>query len=248
MLQPSQLLKLNHPSKVNVILPYYGDSNQSGKVRDHPAFSADYLSGLLEGAGADKIITVNMGDDQLNTPAHIPLVKLDAHKLCASYFKKQQLKDLVLVYENQELESKVNKIKSKLESDGHKVELGKLQKRSGSTKFDYIGEALEGRDVIIVDNIVDSGKPIYNAARYLDRLGAHSIQMFATHGVIDNETIDFIDHSPIKQLVITNTLPLDLTHMSPKINQISVAKMLADIIAQSTFQKNLQELYHDGTL
>ena len=241
-------IKTQSPSKVNVILPYYGDSNQHGKVRDHSVFSPDYLSGLLEGAGADKIITVNMGDDQLSTPSHIPLVKLDAHKLCASYFKRQQLKDLVLVYENQELESKVNKIKSKLESDGHKVELGKLQKRSGSTKFDYIGEAIEGRDVIIVDNIVDSGKPVYNAARYLERLGAHSIQMFATHGVIDDETIDFIDHSPIKQLVITNTLPLDSTHLSPKINQISVAKMLANIIAQSTFQKNLQELYHDGTL
>jgi len=227
------MMKSKFPSKVNVILPYYG------KAGEGLPFSEEYLSEALKKVGADKILTVGMDNHNLKSSPQIPLIDVDTDKLCASYFKNQGLKDLVLVAANNFLLEKVNKIKEKLEREGHRVEIGRLD--SNESEFSYRGESLVGKDVILVDNIVDSGKPLYNISTYLDTLGASSIHMFATHGVINDETVDFIDHSPLKELVITNTLQLE--KQSKKINQISVAKIIANTIAQSTFQKNLPDLY-----
>jgi len=224
------MMKSKFPSKVNVILPYYGKDD----------FSEEYLSEALKNVGADKILTVDMDSHHLKASPQIPLIDVDTDRLCASYFKSQGLKDLVIVAANNFLIEKVNKIKEKLEREGHRVEIGRLD--SNESEVSYRGESLKGKDVILVDNVVDSGKPLYNISTYLDTLGANNIHMFATHGVINDETVEFIDHSPIKELVITNTLQLEVNQMSAKINQISVAKIIADTIAQSTFQKNLSNL------
>ncbi len=224
------MMKSKYPSKVNVILPYYG------KTRKDQELVSD-LSEALKKVGADKILTVDM---DLKASADIPLIDVDTNRLCASYFKKQGLKDLVIVAANNSLIEKVNKIKEKLETEGHRVEIGRLE--MDNNEVNYQGDSLQGRNVILVDNVVDSGKPLYNISTYLDTLGANSIHMFATHGVINDETVDFINYSPIKELVITNTLQLEVTHLSPKINQISVAKIIANTIAQSSFQKNLSDL------
>ncbi|RYZ81576.1 MAG: ribose-phosphate pyrophosphokinase [Proteobacteria bacterium] len=207
-------------------------------------FSEEDLSEALKKVGADKILTVDMDNHHLKTSPQIPLIDMDTDRLCASYFKSQGLKDLVIVAANSSVIEKVNNIKEKLEREGPRVEIGRLD--SNETEVSYRGESLQGRDVILVDNIVDSGKPLYNISTYLNTLGANNIHMFATHGVINDETVDFIDYSPIKQLVITNTLQLDVSQMSSKINQISVAKIIADTIAQSSFQKNLSDLYSEG--
>jgi ribose-phosphate pyrophosphokinase len=238
-------MKSQSPSKVNVVLPYYGPSRHNGEDSKDLPLTEEKLSKLLEAAGADKIFTVNMHDDHSTVPFHIPLVEVDAHKLCASYFEKQKLKDLVIISTNEALSDKVNEIKEKLEQGGSHVETGILRGNNGS-QLNYIGESIKDRDVILVDSVVDSGKPLYNISSFLkNKLGANSIHVFAPHGVLDDETVDFLDYSPITELVITNTLQLENSHMSPKIEQISVAKMLADLIAQSTFHKNLHELYQE---
>jgi len=238
-------MKGQSPCKVNVVLPYYGPSRHNGEESKDLPISEDELSKLLEAAGADKIVTVNMHDDHNAIPFHIPLVEVDAHQLCASYFEKQKLKDLVIISTSEALSDKVNEIKEKLEQGGTRVETG-IVKGSNGSQLDYIGESVKDRDVILVDNVVDSGKPLYNISRFLkNKLGAKNIHVFAPHGVLSDETVEFLDYSPITELVITNTLQLENSHMSSKIEQISVAKLLADLIAQSTFHKNLQELYQE---
>lgn len=232
-------LRSKSPSKVNVVLPYYGSLRSVDKTGQEGMPSEEELSELLENAGADKIFTVNMHDNQGENNLQIPLVELDAHKLCANYFKNQ--KDLVIVYSDETLQGKVQTIQQKLAQEGHKPEIQLLKDIKDP-------QLINGRDVLLVDNIVDSGKPLYKISNYLDQLGARSINMFAIHGVITGETVDFINYSPIKQLVITNTLPMDSSHLSPKINQISVAKMIANTIAQSTFHKNLNQLHQEGVI
>jgi len=236
-------LKAQSPSKVNVVLPYYNVSRKTDNS-EQTSPSSEELSQILERAGADKIVTVNMHENHKELPLHIPTIELNANRLCANYFKDQQLKDLVIVYTNEDLKDDVHKIQKKLEQEGRKAEIQMLRNTNDSS----LEKSISGRDVLLVDNIVDSGKPLYNVSTYLNQLGARSINMFAVHGVINDETIDFLDYSPIKQLVITNTLPLDSSIMSPKISQVSVAKMLANMIAQSTFQKNLYQLHEEGMI
>lgn len=232
-------LRSKSPSKVNVVLPYYGSLRSVDKTDQETMPSEEELSELLENAGADKIFTVNMHENQGEITSQIPLVEMDAHKLCANYFKNQN--DLVIVYTDESLQSKVQTIQERFAQEGQKPEIQLLKDIKDQ-------KSINGRDVLLVDNIVDSGKPLYKVSNYLNQLGARSINMFAIHGVITGETVDFIDYSPIKQLVITNTVPLDSSHLSPKINQISVAKMIANTIAQSTFHKNLHQLRQEGVL
>jgi len=239
-------MKSQSPSKVNVVLPYYGPSRHNSENSKDEPLTEENLSKLLEKAGADKIFTVNMHDDHSTIPFHIPFVEVDAHKLGASYFEKQKFKDLVIISTNEALSDKVNEIKEKLEQGGCHVVTG-IVKESDGSQLNYIGEPVKDRDVIFVDSVVDSGKPLYNISNFIkNKLGANSVHVFAPHGVLDNETVDFLDYSPITELVITNTLQLENSHMSSKIEQISVAKMLADLIAQSTFHENLKELYQEG--
>lgn len=234
-------LKSHSASKVNVILPYYSNSHYHSE--NVLPFTEEELSDLLETAGADKIFTVNMHENEHKAPFHIPLVELDANNLCVKHFKGQQLKDLVIVYTNELLEEKVSHIKAKLEKQGHKVNT-QLMTRIDESNL-HQDNSIKGHDVLLVDNIVDSGEPLYSISNFLKKLGANSIHMFAIHGVMNNQTVDFLNYSPIKELVITNTLPLDTAHLSPKISQVSVAKMIANKIAQSTFHMNLEQL-HQG--
>ncbi len=234
-------MKSQSPKKVNVILPCDGlqSQNEAGI-----GYSREDLYKLLEKAGADKIFTVNM--NKSGGISKLPLVEVDAHKLCVNYFKNKGFKDVVIVSSNETIKDNIIKIKEKLEQEGRRADIGMIEE-IGDSQLNYVGDSVKDRNVILVDNAVVSGKSIYDMSNYLKlNLGAKSIRMFAPHGVLDDETVDFLDHSPITELVITNTLPLEDSRLSTKIQQISVAKLLADMIAQSTFHKNLQELYQEN--
>lgn len=243
-------MKKSSVLKVNVVLPYYAYARQNnieGDIRSSSLFASD-LAKLLEAAGADKIFTVDLETSQLMGSFNIPIIEVDCNRLCASYFKKHNFKDLVVVCANDRLFPKAIKIKTKLEEEeGRKVDVG-IMVRVHNYDFDYIGKAVKGRDILLIDNVIDTAQSITSVASKLDAMGARNIYMFAIHGVLSPGATELIDNSPIKEMVITNTVPLDQSRLSPKINQVSVAKMLAETIAQSTFNKDLETLKKDGVI
>lgn len=240
--------KRSSPVEVNVILPYFAYSRQTAYTNPHrkSVFAADIAS-LLETAGADKIFTVNLHAKQIHGYFNVPLLDIDASGLCASYFKKRSFKELVLVCSNDRLFGQAVKIQANLARAGHNVKLGilveqQIDQNTRKKKLNYIGYPVQGRDVLIIDNIIDTGKTVEDATECLDKLGAREMYMFAVHGIFTGDAVERINNSHLKELVVTNTLPLHMTKMSPKINQISIAPMLADTICQAAFNLNLEQL------
>lgn len=236
-------MKKSSVRKVNVILPYYAYTRQNkieGEARSQSLFASDIAS-MLEAAGADRIFTVDLESSQLHGSFNIPLVEVDCNRLCARYFKDYNFKDLIVVCANDTLFARAVKIKNRLEQEGRKVDVG-VMVRVQDQNFDYIGKEVNGRDVLLIDNVVDTAQTVYNVSNKLEQLGANNIYLFAVHGVLSNNAVQLIDESPIKEVVLTNTVPLDTDNLSSKINQISVGKILAETIAQATFNKDLETL------
>lgn len=239
-------LKRCSPEEVNVVLPYFAYSRQSSMLGAprKSIFSAD-IATILETVGADKVFTVNLHAPQINGYFNIPLLDIDATGLCAQYFKNYKFKDLVLVCANDRLFAQAVKIQEALKRSGHQVELGILLKQKKvdvESKYNYIGRPIKGRDVLVIDNIIDTGSTLQDAANCIHTLGARDIYMFAVHGIFSADAVDKINNSGLKEVVITNTLPLNMLKLSPKINQVSVAPMLAETIAQAAFNKKLDQL------
>jgi len=242
-------MKKNSVRKVHVVLPYYAYTRQNnieGDIRSKSLFASD-IALMLEAAGADKIYTVDLEASQLNGSFNIPIVEVDCNGLCASYFKKHNFKELIVVCANDRLFPRAVKIKSKFEQEGRAVDVG-IMVRVHDHNFDYIGKSVAGRDVLLIDNVIDTGKTVHSVSKKLDQLGANNIYMFAIHGVFSEGAIELLDESPIKEVVTTNTVPLDTSDLSSKITQISVAKMLAETITQTTSTKSLETLKKEKKL
>lgn len=234
-------MKKNSARKVHVVLPYYAYTRQNnieGDIRSQSLFASD-IALMLEAAGADKIYTVDLEASQLNGSFNIPIVEVDCNGLCASYFKEHKFKNLVVVCANDRLFPRAIKIKNKFEQEGRAVDVG-VMVRVHDYNFDYIGKSVTGKDVLLIDNVIDTGKTVHHVSKKLDELGASNIYMFAIHGVFSKGAIELLDESPIKEVVTTNTVPLDTSDLSSKITQISVAKMLAETITQTTSTKGLE--------
>jgi len=242
-------MKRSSPVEVNVVLPYYAYCRQNSPSSEHrkSIFASD-LALLLEAAGADKIFTVNLHHPAINGSFNIPVLNVDVSSLCATYFKKYKFKDLVLVCANDRLFPQAVKIQNAFRKSGHDVDIGCLAKKSGKSqrKYDYIGKDVKGRDVLIIDNIIDTGDTTLEASNCLNDLGAKDVYMFGVHGILSGSAVEKINNSNIKELVFTNTMPLHMAKLSPKINTISVASMLAETIAQSTFNKTLSQIKEEG--
>ena len=241
-------MKRNSPVEVNVVLPYYAYGRQNAPDSPHrkSLFASDVAS-FLEAAGADKVFTVNLPAQQIHGVFNIPLLEVDVIGVCASYYKKHTFKDLVVVCANDRLFPQALKLQVALVKAGHKVEVGLLAEQLSQSegKFKYIGKELKGRDVLIIDNVIDTGITTYEVSNYLNDLGANEIYMFATHGILSEGAIERVNESKLKELVITNTLPLHMSKFSPKINQVSIAPMLAETIAQNAFNKRLEKIKED---
>ncbi len=241
-------MKRSSPVEVNVVLPYFAYCRQSSITGNRqPTLAAD-IAVLLEAAGADKLYTVNLHNPSTHGSFNIPVLDIDVSGLCVTYFKKYPFKDLTLVCSNDRVFPQALKIKTAFQKAGHSVDVGILAKRQTASdmEFEYIGGELKGRDVLIIDSLIDTGDTALEASKCLNKLGANEIYMFAVHGVLTDGSIEKINKSYIKELVLTNTMPLNMSKLSPKINQISVASLIAETIAQSTFNKTLSQIKHEG--
>lgn len=236
-------------SKVFVIMPYYAYTRQddiNNKTRKS-YFAAD-IAALLEAAGADKIITSNTQSASSHGFFQIPIIEVDGFRLCSNYYKDYEFRDLILVCSNDKLFQRVLSVKRYLEELGQKnVDVGLLVS-TADEKLQYVGNNVKERDVIVIDSMVDTGSTLIKAANYLHNLGARHIYGYGVHGVFAGEAHDDIEKSHITELAVTNTLPIPLEKTSPKINQISIAKLMSEAIAQTSFNMPLEQLKKEGII
>ncbi|HEY2421859.1 MAG TPA: ribose-phosphate diphosphokinase [Neobacillus sp.] len=234
-------LKRASARKINVVIPYFGYARQDRKARSREPITAKLMANLLEKAGATRVLTMDLHTSQIQGFFDIPVEHLFGVPILAQYFKDKGLEDIVIVAPHNGSVARARKMANLLHAP-----IALIDKRSieeNSTEIISVVGNIEGKNAIIIDDLIDTGTTITVAAGALAEKGAKSIYAGCTHPVFTGAAISGIESSPIKELVVTNTIELPKEKMINKIKVISVAPLLAEAINRIHNEKAVSPLF-----
>jgi len=212
--------------KVNAVIPYYGFARQDRKDRPRVSLGAKLTADLLTKAGVDRIITIDLHADQIQGFFDVPVDHLFGSALFAPYIKSLNLSNLTISAPDMGGSKRANAYARYLQSE--LVLCYKLRKKPNVVEeISVIGE-VEGRHVVIIDDLVDTAGTLTFAATVMKDRGALSVRAVATHPVLSGDAVDKIEDSPLEELVVTDSIPLLRT--SEKIKILSVSEIFAEAI------------------
>ncbi|MFH1535549.1 MAG: ribose-phosphate pyrophosphokinase [Patescibacteria group bacterium] len=224
--------KRSSASEVTAIIPYFGYSRQDRKDRPRVPISASLIARLIEFAGADRILTVDIHSEQEPGFVEIPWDNLYSSYSFLPVLKEEFKSNLVVASPDKGGVPKAAFYADLLDADGVAIVFKErdVMKQNESHALDMIGE-VSGKDVLIVDDMVDTAGTICGAAKLLKDRGAKSVSVAATHGLFSGSAPKEIASAPIDRIFITNTVPIRKEMLqNPKLKIISVAKLLAEAI------------------
>jgi len=212
--------------KVNAVIPYYGFARQDRKDRPRVSLGAKLTADMLTKAGVDRIITIDLHADQIQGFFDVPVDHLYGSALFAPYIRDLNLPNLTISAPDMGGSKRANAYARYLQSE--LVLCYKLRKKPNVVEeISVIGE-VEGRHVVIIDDMVDTAGTLTFAATVMKDRGALSVRALATHPVLSGDAIEKIDNSPLEELVVSDSIPL--VRQSEKIKILSVSHLLADAI------------------
>ena len=213
--------------EVNAVIPYYAYARQDRKDQPRVPISAKVLANLLQSVGTDRVIVVDLHAEQIQGFFDIPVEHISALPLFADYLKKLNLQDLVIVSPDAGGAKRANKLAKKLGAE--LAIIYKMRPRPNAVEvFDVIGN-VEGKNCVIVDDIVDTAGTLVAAADMLLKKGAKSVRACITHGVLSGPAVERLNNSKLEELVITDTIPTDDKSISIK-KVLSIAPITAEVI------------------
>lgn len=220
-------LKRASASKINVVIPYFGYGRQDRKARSREPITAKLTANFLEAAGATRVLTMDLHTTQIQGFFDIPVEHLFGVPILSEYFAEKGLEDIVVVAPHNGGIVRARKVANFLHAP-----LALIDKRieEDETETLLVIGNVEGKNAILIDDLIDTSKTITLAAKTLRENGAKSIYAGCTHAVFTGDAISKIESSPIKELVITNTIQLPKEKESKKLTTISVAPLLVEAI------------------
>lgn len=224
---------------VNVIIPYFGYARQDRKDKPRVAIAAKLIANLISAAGADRIMTCDLHADQIQGFFDIPVDHLDGNYIFVPYLKSLGLKDIMFASPD------VGGIKrARSFAKFFDAELAVCDKyRKEANKIEsmrLIGE-VEGMDVILVDDLVDTAGTICKAAALLKEKGAKSVRAVCTHPVLSGKAYENIENSQLEEIVVTDTIPLK--GHSSKIKVLTVSDLFAKAIRKIHDHESISSLF-----
>ena len=226
---------------VTAVVPYYAYARQDRKTRGREPISAKLIANLLTTAGADRVVTMDLHAGQIQGFFDIPLDHLSGVPHLAKYIKEKQLSDLVVVSPDLGGVTRARQFADRLHAPIAIIE--KRRPKPGVAEvMNLIGD-VEGKTAVIVDDIVDTAGSLVEGAKALSKFGAKEVYACCTHGVLSGPAIERINGSVMKELIITDTIPLSEEKQSPKINIVSVAQPFAAIIRNIYKEEPVSKLF-----
>ncbi len=212
--------------KVNAVIPYYGYARQDRKDRPRVSLGAKLTADLLTKAGVDRIITIDLHADQIQGFFDVPVDHLFGSALCAPYIRNLNLPNLTVSAPDMGGSKRANAYARHLQCE--MVLCYKLRKKPNVVEEISIIGDVEGRHVVIIDDLVDTAGTLTFAATVMKDRGALSVRAVATHPVLSGNAIEKIDKSPLEELIVTDSIPMVCS--SPKIKVLSVGEIFANAI------------------
>ena len=213
-------------ANIIAVMPYFGYARQDKKGKPRVPIGAKLVANLLSAAGVDRIMTMDLHADQIQGFFEVPVDHLYASELFIEDITNLNLPNLIIASPDMGGSKRANAY-AKILNSGVVVCYKERKQANVIGEMKILGD-VNGKDVVIIDDMVDTGGTLTKAADLMMESGATSVRAYCTHGILSGTAYERLDNSSIAELVITNTIPK--THNSNKVREISVADFFAQTI------------------
>lgn len=224
-------LKRSSPDKITAVIPYFGYSRQDKKIKAREPITAKLVANMIQVAGVDRVIMFDLHVAQIQGFFDIPTDNLDLIPQFADYIITKKLNDIVIVSPDAGGAARARTFAKVLD-----VPIAIVDKRRPEPNIaeveNVIGD-VKGKTAVIIDDLIDTAGSITEAANILIKFGAKEVYALATHGVLSDPAIERIGKSPIKEVVVTNTIEVPKEKMTGKLKVISIGPLLAEDIKRT---------------
>lgn len=212
--------------KIIAVIPYFGFARQDRKDKPRVAIGAKLVANMLEAAGVNRIMTMDLHADQIQGFFEVPVDHLFASTLFYNEMKRLDTGNLIMAAPDAGGAKRANSYAKKLNT-GLAICHKHRKKANEVAEMTVIGD-VKGKDVILIDDMCDTAGTLTKSAELFMEKGANSVRAFCTHAVLSGPAYDRINNSVLTELIVTDTIPLK--QQSDKIRVISVADLFADVI------------------
>lgn len=234
-------LKRASAKSINVVLPYYGYARQDRKARARDPITAKLVANLIEVAGAHRVITMDLHATQIQGFFDIPVDHLLGIPILAKYFMNKELEDVVVVSPDHGGVTRARRLAERLEAPIAIIDKRRPEPNVAEV-MNIVGN-VEGKTCILIDDIIDTAGTITLAADALIKVGAKDVYACCTHPVLSGPAIERISNSNIKELVVTDTIPLSEEKQIPQIKILSVAPIIGEAIIRVHEELSVSKLF-----
>ena len=224
---------------INAIIPYFGYARQDRKAAPRVPITAKLVANLMETAGIDRIVTMDLHAGQIQGFFDVPVDNLYGSIIFRDYIKQKNLPNPIIASPDIGGVSRARYFADQLGFDLVIVDK-KREKANVSEVMNIIGD-VKGKDVILVDDMIDTAGTMCKAAEVLKKHGAKSVMALGTHPVLSGPAIERIENSVLDEIVMTNTIPL--TQKCAKIKILSVAPLFAEVIRRINNDESVNSLF-----
>ena len=216
--------------RITAVIPYYGYARQDRKAKARDPITAKLVANLITAAGADRVLTMDLHAAQIQGYFDIPLDHLLGGPLLAEYFNEKNIEDLVVVSPDLGSVARSRKFANTLNGEVPIAIIDKRRPKANVCEVMNIIGDVEGKNVILLDDMIDTAGTIVNAVAALKKFGAKDIYACCTHAVLSGPAIERIDNSEMKELVVLDTIKLPEEKHLDRIKIKSVAPIFAEAI------------------
>ena len=227
--------------RITVVMPYYGYARQDRKDQPRVPITAKLVAQLVEVAGADRALTLDLHSTQIQGFFDIQADNLFAAPVILDHIRKGDTKNLMIVSPDVGSTKIGRAFAKRLNVDLAIVDKRRSEKDNVEV-MNIIGD-VKGRDVVILDDMITTGGTLVKAARAVSDKGARSVTACATHPVFAGSALSMIQDSPIREVVVTNSLPFTRFDECPKVKVLDVSRLIAEAIKRIHYNESVSTLF-----
>lgn len=230
---------------ITAVIPYFGYGRQDKRVRSaRVPITAKVIADMMSAVHINRLITVDLHADQIQGFFDIPVDNVYGSPPLVQDIKLKNFKNLMIVSPDVGGVMRARAVAKRLDVDLAIIDKRRLQPNE-SEVMNVIGD-IAGRDCILIDDIVDTAGTLCNAAKALIERGANSVTAYCIHAVFSGEALENITHSTLREIVVTDTIPLSSqARRCGKIRQISLSDMLAETIKRVNNEESISSMFFD---
>jgi ribose-phosphate pyrophosphokinase len=228
-------------ARVTAVMPYFGYARQDRKDQPRVAIGAKLVANMVVSAGADRVLSVDFHQHQIQGFFDVPVDHLYAAPVFTRYFREKQLTNLVVVSPDVGSAKMARGFAKRLDAT-----MGIIDKRRPAANvaevMNVIGE-VEGKDCLLSDDMIDTAGTMAEAARALKERGANDVYACATHALLSGPAVERLANAPFKEIVVTNTVPVPREKRFPGLTVLSVGELVGQAIRFTHINESVSSLF-----